>query len=244
MSMDFSEFSLRLGADPRSRDPEFLLARDSSPEFSEAAEQAERFERQLERALTLEAPPGLVERLCTIPDSSEAAAGRTNRGGMLWRYALAASLFLAVAAAGLTWRMSSHWSSVQDYVVDHYHHDGVALLADADHGTAEGVSAMLADFGARLDPVLAGTVSVVKKCPTPDGKGVHMVLNTERGLVTLIYMPHTAVRDGEQFDFDGQEALLVELESGSAALIGSPQQQVSQLHGLVQTSIVPLESKA
>jgi len=47
MSMDFSEFSLRLGADPRNRDPEFLRARDSSPEFSAAAELAERFEQQL-----------------------------------------------------------------------------------------------------------------------------------------------------------------------------------------------------
>ncbi len=40
---------------------------------------------------------------------------------------------------------------------------------------------MLAEFGADVAPALAGIVSVIKQCPTPDGKGVHMVLNTERG---------------------------------------------------------------
>ena len=33
MSMNFSEFIRQLGAEPRSQDPEFLRARQSSPEF-------------------------------------------------------------------------------------------------------------------------------------------------------------------------------------------------------------------
>ena len=53
MSMDFSEFLRRLGADPGNRDPEFLHARKSDPEFEQAAAAAEAFEARLERAADL-----------------------------------------------------------------------------------------------------------------------------------------------------------------------------------------------
>jgi hypothetical protein len=97
---------------------------------------------------------------------------------------------------------------------------------------------MLAEFGAAAAPELAGIISVIKNCPTPDGKGVHMILNTDRGLVTVIYMPETPVSDGEQILFDDSEAVLVQLRHGSAVIIGSRLQRVSELRALVQESIV------
>jgi hypothetical protein len=240
MSMGFTEFKRLLGADPRSRDPEFLAARDASPEHRAASAEAERFERRLEQALALRAPEDLLEQLRSIPRSS-ADHGRSTPGrGRAWRFALAASLLIAVGAAGLTWKMNSGWDSVEDYVVDHFRHDGVEVLARAGGRTADDTRAVLADFGVTALPALAGAIRVIKMCPTPDGKGVHMVLDTEHGLVTLIYMPHTAVSDGERITFDDSEALLVTLRSGSAVLIGSPSQQISDLRALVQESIIPV----
>ena len=46
MSMNFSEFKKLLGADPRNSDPETLRARESGPEFEEAAAEAEAFEKK------------------------------------------------------------------------------------------------------------------------------------------------------------------------------------------------------
>ena len=70
-----------------------------------------------------------------------------------------------------------------------------------------------------------------------------MILNTEQGLVTLIYMPKTPVTDGEQISFDDSEAVLVQLQSGSAVIIGSRLQRVSDLHSLVQESFVTAAGK-
>lgn len=210
------------------------------PECREAAAEADRFEERLERALALAAPPALLDQLRSIPHVG-AGLGRDRQSaghGTWWRFALAASLLLAIGAAGLTWRMNSGWDSVEDYVVDHYHHDGLAVLAMADEPLAADVSAVLAEFGAAATPALAGIVSVIKNCPTPDGKGVHMVLNTERGLVTVIYMPETPVSDGEQILFDDSEAVLVQLRHGSAVIIGSRPQNVSEFRSLVQASIL------
>ena len=235
MSMEFSEFRRLLGAEPRSRDPAFLQARESSPEFRAAAAEADRFEDQLERALAVQAPADLSEILRAIPRTTPSAAEPRR----LWRFAMAAAVLLAVGAAGLTWRMNTGWDSVPEYVADHFRHDGPAMLSlAAERPAPVDVGPVLAKFGMTASPALAGIVTVVKTCPTPDGKGVHMVLDTERGLVTLIYMPRTAVADGEHVRFDDRDAVLVALDSGSAVIVGSESQQLAGLHSLVRESLL------
>lgn len=239
--MDFSEFRHLLGAEPRSRDPDFLRARDSSPEFSEAAAEAERFEAKLERALSLPEPAGLIDGLLAAARQPTPESRRRN-----WLpAALAAGLVLAITAAGLSWRTSHRWDSVEEYVIDHYYHDGVKMLAQARSGqvaptAAADLQALFAGFEAQAAPAFTDLVGVVKICVTPDGKGIHMVLSTGGGLVTVIYMPQTGVADRESFEFDGQQALLVELQHGSAVIVAARPQNAGDYYALVQDSILPL----
>jgi len=235
MSMDFSEFKRRLGAEPRNRDPEILRARESSPEFEAEAVKAEQFEEKLDRALNLPAPSGLMDDILAL---SQSAPDRNERSGW-WRLALAASVLVAVGAAGLSWKMNPGWDSVEEYLVDHYRHDGAAMMTRAAITAPDEVQDVLAKFDVEATPALADIVSLIKYCPTPDGKGVHMVLNTEEGPVTVIYMPETAVTDKEMLAFDDVEAILVDLQSGSAAIIGAGKQRISELYAVVQNSIVP-----
>jgi hypothetical protein len=100
------------------------------------------------------------------------------------------------------------------------------------------LQALFARFGAQATPALTELVGVVKVCVTPDGQGIHLVLNTERGLVTVIYMPNTGVEDRESFEFDGQQAQLVRLQHGAAAIVGA--QSAADFYALVQDSILPL----
>jgi len=234
--MNFSEFKRLLGAEPRSGDPEFQRARHSSPEFEELAADAERFEKKIERATLIPAPDGLMEDIMAI--TRQPSEPVKSRGW--WPMALAASVLLAVGAAGLTWNMNRGWDSVEDYLVYHYRHDGEKVMARADGGTASDVQAILSRLDVQASPSLADIVGVIKYCPTPDGNGVHMILNTETGPVTVIYMPQTNVTDGEMLTFDNVEAVLVELQSGSAAIIGPDKQLISSLSGIVQDSLVPL----
>jgi len=234
--MEFSEFRRLLGAEPRSQDASFLQARDSSDEFRAAAAEAERFEDQLQRALAVKIPDDLPELLHAIPRS----APSTRRQVAAWRYAVAAALLLAVGVGGLTWRLNTRWDSVPDYVADHFRHDGPAMLAMASAGPPPvDVGSVLAEFGMTASPALAEIVSVIKTCPTPDGKGVHMVLDTVQGLVTVIYMPDTPVTDGERVQFDDHDAVLVSLRSGSAVIIGSQSQQVAGLNSLIREALIP-----
>ena len=238
--MDFSDFMRRLGAEPRSRDADFLRARDASPEFSEAAAAAERFEVKLELALSLPEPPGLIDALLGAARETPASGRRR-----WWPAALAAGLLLALTAGGLSWRASHQWDSVEEYVIDHYYHDGLKMLEETRSGqvaptTAADLRALFASFDAQATPALTELIGVVKVCVTPDGQGIHMVLNTESGLVTVLYMPNTGVEDREAFEFDGRQALLVRLQHGSAAIVGDGPQSAADFYALVQDSILPL----
>ena len=235
--MDFTEFKRRLGAEPRGTDPEFVAARDSSPEHREAVIRAESFEAKLERAVDLPVPGDLLDTIAAIP-----AQGLQRRNW--WPMALAASLLIAVGAAGIGWQMTRGWESVEAYVMDHYRHDGVKMVARSLEAPSGDVHEILAGFGLDAEPQLADIVSIVKYCPTPEGKGVHMVLDTENGPLTVIYMPGTEVADREVLAFDGVEAMLVGLENGSAVIIGPKDLALDPYYAVVHDAIVPLGGRS
>jgi hypothetical protein len=235
--MNFSEFRRLLGADPRNSEPEFLRARHSSPEFEAAAAEADAFEDRLERAALIQAPDDLVESLRVIGRESP----RPDRGRRWLPMALAASVLLTAGAAAWLWNMNRGWDTVEEYVVSHYRHDSDMHPAGI---TLDEVQDLFSGLNVQAAPALASIVDVIKYCPTPDGKGIHMILNTESGPVTVIYMPDTPVIDREMFAFDNVEAILVDLQSGSAAIVGPNQQTISGLYAFVQNSIVPSQDNS
>lgn len=235
--MDFTEFTRRLGAEPRSTDPEFVAARDASPEHRQAAVEADAFESRLERAVRLPEPGDLQDLIMSVARPDGGKHARRAR----WPWALAASLLVAVGAAGVSWQMNRSWESVEAYVMDHYRHDGEKVLAKALEEPAGDVHEVLAEFGLDATPQLAGIVSLVKFCPTPEGKGVHMILATEAGPVTVIVMPGTRVTDREMLAFDDREALLLTVEGGAAAIIATPAQHVDDFYAVVHDAIIRLQ---
>ena len=231
MSMNFSEFKKLMGADPRNRDPETLRARHSAPEFEAVAADAEAFEEKLQGALHIQPPADLLSQIKSI--------GQLPVRQRNWiPLALAASLLVFVGAAGLVWKQSHQWETVEAYVVDHYSHDGSKVIAKADERLSDQeITKILAKLDAVAGEQLVGRIQFIKFCPTPDGRGAHMVVSTEQGPMTIILMPNTRVTDGEMVRFDQMQARLVSLEHGSVAIIGELSQNVESLVGMVRDSL-------
>ena len=237
--MDHSEFLRQLGADPSSRDPAFLRARQSSPEFARAAAESDHFEFCLRRALNVEVPPRLIGDLKDIGLEEKKSATRW------YPYALAAGVLLAAIVGGVIWRLNPGYDSVEQYVAYHYRHDGNAVLARAEGKEADNVDEVLGRFRLTLTPQVKRMVGVIKFCPTPSGKGVHMVLNTSEGPITVILMPDTPVKDGEMVDFDGMQAELLALAGGrSVAVIGTNDQRIERYRNLVRSAFIPVSKEA
>ena len=229
--MNFSEFKKLITADPGSRDPEILRARHSAPEFEAAAEEAEAFEEKIQAALFVQPPADLLAELKTI---SQHPVHRRN-----WiPLALAASLLITVGVVGQVWKQSHQWDSVEAYVADHYSHDGSKLVTGAKEIVAkQDIVKIMTRLGVNMDQQLTDRIMYIKFCPTPEGRGAHMVVSTDQGPMTIIYMPKTRVTDGEIVRFDQQHALLVNLEQGSAAIIGDRSQTVENLETMLRRSL-------
>lgn len=232
MSMNFSEFKRLIGADPWNRDPETLRARNSAPEFEQAAQDAEAFEQKLQSALQVQAPGDL---LADIQRISQQPVRRRN-----WMpLAMAASLVIAVGAMGIVWNQSRQWESVEAYLADHYSHDGASVLGHASESVSgQDINRIMAGLNASAGQQLTGMIKFIKYCPTPDGRGAHMVVSTEQGPMTIIFMPKTQVVDGEMVEFDQMHAYMVDLEQGSAAIIGKTSQPLKTLEAVVRNSII------
>ena len=196
-----------------------------------AAAEAGSFEEKLQAALHIQPPADLLSEIKGITQQD---VQRRN-----WMpLAMAASLLVAVGAAGIVWQQSHQWDSVEEYVADHYSYDGLDLLADAtEFVAAKDVAKIMDKLGASADRQLADRIKFIKFCPTPDGRGAHMVVSTDQGPMTIIFMPKTSVTDGDMIDFDQQHALLVNLENGSAAIIGEQSQTVQNLESMVRNSL-------
>jgi hypothetical protein len=122
--------------------------------------------------------------------------------------------------------------------MDHYSHDGSSVLAKAKENLSDkDISRILAKLDARAEGKLASVIEFIKYCPTPDGRGAHMVVSTDQGPMTIIYMPETQAIDGEVIQFDQVRASLVNLEHGSAAIIGNRSQDVNPLVAMVRNSL-------
>lgn len=232
--MNFSEFKRLIGADPLNRDAETLRARNSDPEFEQAARDAEVFEKKLQSALLVTPPADL---LANIQHISQQPA-RQNRWMPL---ALAASVLIAVGAVAVVWQQTHSWESVEAYVIDHYSHDGSSVLTRAespvsDQEIAALTQKILSRLNASAGPALADQILYIKFCPTPEGRGAHMVVSTDQGPITVIFMPNTQVTNGEMIEFDQTHAFLVNLERGSVAIIGAVAQNVEHLETVIRQS--------
>ena len=231
MSMRFSEFIKRLGADPWNRDPETLRARNSAAEFETAAVEVEAFEEKLQSLLQVQPPVELLDEIKAI---SKQPVRRRN----LMPLALAASLIIAVGSIGLIWKNSRQWDTIDDYIADHYSIDGAAIIEQATDGVAEQeIIGILASLDAAALQQLSGRIRFFKICPAPEGLGAHMVVSTDQGLMTIFFMPKTQVTDGEMVRFDQMHAFLVNFEQGSTAIIGRQSQTFSSLVTVIRHSL-------
>lgn len=222
--MNLSEFKRRLMTDPADRSEEMRAARAAGGEFADAAEASDRFEARLHQALDVPVPHGLADSI--ILRQSLAEDSRKPRWPQLT--ALAAALALAVAVTTFTMLPGkTSMNDLQAHLSWHWQHDGpqaLAMSADRAQADPNQVRQVLSEFGVQLESEMLEQVRMTKFCPTPDGDGAHIVLSTESGPVTLYYMPRTRMRSSPariRLD-DGMQAVALNVERGSLALIAEP----------------------
>ncbi len=188
-------------------------------------------EQRIARVLAVPIPDGLNERL--------SLALRGQRSPQPWRvWALAATLVASLAGGMLNLRDPAHYDPAR-FAIEHVAHEpesfSTARLASADE-----FRAVMAHFGADLIGPL-GRVRYMKLCTGPEGTGWHVVLGTERGLVSLFLIPGDKAQLPSEKVMKGFVARALPGGLGYYAIVGTDEASVAafaqQMHQKVRWRI-------
>jgi hypothetical protein len=152
-------------------------------------------------------------------------------------------LALGVTAASL-YQSAFRWDSIDAYIVDHWAVDGTAFveLADGQPVNPTTAAELFASYGVEVSPALAGSIDILGACRTPGSRGAHMVVHTDQGPVTVIFMPKVASVDGHTLAFEGLLAQTLQLEKGSAVIIGPTQASIDPVYAMTRDGIRPISN--
>lgn len=192
-------------------------------------------DRRIREAMSVDVPDSLSERLLLA---------QTTRHRSRFRrpfLALVASLLLALAL-GVTWQLGvrpvGDARALSQYVAAHLEHEPHSLEATAtvNVGTVE---RLLNEYGLHLSGRVDNIV-YAKKCPTPDGMGLHLVVRTVEGPVTFIYMPDQRIDGRLELDAGRHRGYVTGFAGGAAALVGSPAEALEEVGQRLAAAIHPL----
>ncbi|QWT19605.1 DUF3379 domain-containing protein [Bacillus sp. NP157] len=213
--MNCLDFRRRIGAEPRSRDPELLAHRDSCREGCAAFwQRAQRFDDDLEAAMAVPVPDGLAERILLAHATGERQVQRGHRRAWM---AMAASVLLAFTGLGMFWRYTdSH--SLQALAVAHMPVEIDALALTRPMTDAE-VEAGFVGRATHLKGPAPGMVTYVHDCVVGQYPVVHAVTRMDDEPVVALYMPGKMDGTPGTFHRDGWDGREVKLRDGTLLLL-------------------------
>lgn len=213
--MNCLDFRRRIGAEPRSRDPELLAHRDACKEGCAAFwQRAQRFEDHLEAALAVPVPEGLADRILLAQATGERRRQVGRRRAFM---ALAASLLIAFTGAGLFWRQAD-LRSLPALAVAHMPGEMGALNLTQPITDAQ-VEAGFVGRATRLKGPAPAGVTYVRDCTVGPYPAVHAVTRMNDEPVVALYMPGKMIDKGGDFHRDGWDGREVPLSGGTLVVL-------------------------
>lgn len=230
--MNYFEFKQLLDADPHSKDPDFLHARQHDPRCRQAYQAAMAQEQIILDALNVPVPEHNIEHIKFHQAQDRQSRFRQNF------MALAASAVLAVGVGFFMLNQSTE-SDLEKFI-----HEALAMepavYKGADELPQETLKPLFASINTAIEGEL-GDVHFMKLCPTLNGQGARMVLMNELNQpITVLYMPNSPVDEAVNMQMDGFKGKIVALEQGSAAIIARPHESTAQIESNLLKAIKPL----
>jgi hypothetical protein len=131
------------------------------------------------------------------------------------RYALAASVVLALLVAGGAWLFRPA-SALAGEVVAHVEDEADSWNAREPMPSAA-IASVLATAGVEFDARMP--VVYAYPCPFRGRRIAHLVVQTAQGPRTVMLLPHVQITRREKFSEDGLEGLLLPAGAGSVAVL-------------------------
>lgn len=219
-------FRRALSVRPASQDSEILSHRLACADCDSFARRQAVFERTLAEAIKVEVPEGLASRILLAHGVRLRGGGRVRR-----RLAFAASVALGLAAAWVATRPGPLDRAVIAHIDEEWSH-----LTDRGQVALAQVNRVLAPLGMMVD-VDIGPVHYAGSCRIRRGLGAHLVLQGEKGPVTVLLLPDEQVK-GRLPVRDGRfRGIIVPAGRGSMAIVGQPDEPLEEIERRLRLAV-------
>jgi hypothetical protein len=218
--MNCLDFRRRLLTDPAGISPETAAHRETCAACAAFADEQNRLERQLLTALRIDSPEGLPARILLRQNLAEAGWRRR-------RFALAASVVLAVGAAAVLGWIGLRPSALDDAVLAHVREEPDHLRASARLSPRE-VNAALGPIGVTLAGA-PGEVRYAGVCDIRKKPGGHLVIAGRQGPVTVLLLPSEKTAAARHFRDGEWRGLILPASTGSMAVVGHPGEDLDDI---------------
>jgi len=218
--VDDLEFRKRAIIDPDNQDPDFLSKTRQNHNNHRFVKQQQSFQQKLVQTLTISPPENLSDRVILAQQLSQHQSQQKQKRHRKWRNwlggSIAASIIMFFSLSLILPETLDSATLAQD-VINHVHEDTHALNVDMDVPKTN-IDTMLASYGGKLNGPI-GQVSFLGHCIIGGHTGIHMVLKTPQGLVTVLLLPTQTIDSPASLNDIQLSGILYPSQKGSIAII-------------------------
>jgi len=218
--MDDLEFRKQAVIDPASQDDQFLQKTSQSPHNKRFVKEQLEFEQILNSVLDVEVPENLSDKIILNQQLSQHKISQHKKRYQSYKKwavtSIAASLLLMLSVHLLIPDMVDN-TQLAAHIITHVQDDTHALNVNMPIAKTQ-IDTMLASYGGKLNGPI-GQVSFLGHCIVGGQTGIHMVLNTQQGLVTVLILPAQAIEESLSFADNQYKGFVYPTQKGSVAIV-------------------------
>jgi hypothetical protein len=192
-------------------------------------------DRSIGRALALEVPQLELPELPDIESDNVVTLARRRMSPPVW-LAMAATVVLAAFAGLRMVGTGPQFDSLGEELLAHMDHEPYALkVTDVPVSDARLARVVAADI-ARLDHS-AGLITYAQSCIVNGHEVPHLVIQGERGPVTILLMPEESVSGPESVVGESIQGVIIPIGNGSIAIFGEREEALDRIERKVLDSV-------
>ena len=199
-------------------------------------EELRALDRTIGRALAISVPELRIPDLPDVDTSSVVPlAAHRRRPAAIWM-AAAATIVLAAFVGIRMYGSNVTYPSLADEIVAHLDHEPYALRVSDEPVDDRRLAKVVPADVAKMNHD-AGLITYAQTCVI-NGKSVpHLVIQGERGPVTILLLPDEAVDDAVQLEGESIDGVLLPVGNGSIAIIGERNEKLDAIRQNVVNSV-------
>lgn len=213
--MNCEEFRTIVGAEPNTTRPDVLAHAQQCAECARYREEMQAMDRLIYRALAVDVQPAAAPKL---PQSNP----------RVWRVAASLLITAIVVAFTSIWLLTPRDTFAAE-VIAHIQEEPDSLLITSESVSTADLDRLFSAARMRLKPGVAH-VSYATPCEFRGRLSPHLVVQTERGPITVLVLPEEPPRQREQMNEEGFEGVVLPAPRGVIVVlgIGAPVDDVAQ----------------